>query len=369
MRTNVLLKSLRFALLVAVCGSAFSLFAQNSRPSPRPTQPEQTTSSERVTQAPDRQHCIEETDRLFGLTLQRLRATNPNLDVPAILRGLRTSVHYGTPADFDIAVLTRDSRTAVIASFSCPVDATDFQGSFRIFAIRDGQYSIIARSEDYPVLSQADVDGFPISTGLITVHPVSHAAAQLITQWTRGGGAPPTFSLVVWDWDGQKLEPIWSRVDIKESSVEFIGPLLLIEALGPDQRDENAWQAYRVNDGQVSFDGTLDKYSLDRYLSTKMLQPETPDEFRELGELWQIFGEQQTALASYKQALATDTTRNSDYLYYNVADLYDKLGEPAAAIEALNQYRTRNVNELTPEARRDIEQHIQALRRKVASQQ
>jgi hypothetical protein len=321
------------------------------------------------TSAPDFQQCNEQINRLFDLTLRHLREDRP-LDVAAMSHVVRAAVRYGTADDFGLLALTRSELPLVVASFSCAMDATDFQGAFRVFAARDGQYEVVARSQDYPVLDEVDSDGSSLSAGVVSIRsaPSGTNAANLVTRWTRGGGSPAPFSLIVWNWDGQRLEPIWSRADIKRSAAAFIGPLIVIESMDPDQGDEHTSQAYRMSGQHVVFDGIVDRSLLQRYLSDKVIQPQTPDEFLATGDLFQSVGELETALTYYKLRLAAETDESSDYLYYVVADLYERLGRSAVAVDFLTQYKTRNAGHLTAEAQRDLNQRIQALNRKAVTQ-
>ena len=357
------IKALLYSLLAALCWSP-ALLAQSHQPVAAQPQFE-----EKLLRDPA-QRCSERTDRLFELTLRELREERA-IDLPAIASAVHGAARIGAPDNFHLLSITQGPLPVVVASYSCAMDATDFQGRFRVFAAKDGRYAVVARSEDYSVLAEVDVEGYPVSAGVVSMHAFPSEAADrahLVTQWTRGGGSPAPFSLVVWNWDGRNFEPIWRKVEIKQSSAEFLGPLLLVELLNEGDHDEHSPQAYRINGREVIFDGNVDSALLERYISTEQVRPQTAAELTTLAGLFQSTGDSESALMYFTRSLAVANDASDAYLYRLVADLNEKLGRPAVAMDVLKQYQTRHANELTSEAQQELARRITTLKQRALSQ-
>ncbi len=313
-----------------------------------------------------RENCDAQIQKTFDDTLQTLRL-GPPADLGSIRDDLRRKIEYGSPDGFAVVAITVGERPIIIAGFSCPVSQTDFKGAFQIFAMRNGEYKFAANSDDFAVMSQTDMAGFPISMGFLMINsvPGTPGTGQLITRWIRSGGAPAPFSVVVWNWADDALQPIWNMTEVKRSSSEVIGSVLMIQQILSEGWDHPEWQAYRVGSQRVLADGPVDKYLLARYLDGGIIQPHTPREFALVGTLVQELDGPAQALPFYDKALTEDASHDSDFLYLLVADLQENLGLSEAAISTLKRYQNKNQGNLRPDALVNIESRVKTLQSKV----
>jgi tetratricopeptide (TPR) repeat protein len=273
------------------------------------------------------------------------------------------------PQDLNVIALGSESTPDFLVGCSCNVDVTNTRATFRVFKAVARGYVIAAKSEDYPVLMTTDVNTSRIDNASLEVALLASPASQtgpsyFITSWTRGGGRPAAFSVIAWEWDGQTLQPIWSKLEIRGGTVNVVGPVIVLSGAGQgDNTDAEAAQpdVFRISKGAVVYDGKLSAALLKKYADEKVIAPQSPAELSSLAALWQSAGDVDQAINLYERAITSSKGGEVNYLYLTVADLYQSRGEFKKAANALQGYQKAAKAELSTQSKQELSERIRSL--------
>jgi hypothetical protein len=273
--------------------------------------------------------------------------------------------------DLSLVALTHEPTPDFLVGCSCFVGLTDTRGTFRVFKAVDRGYLIAARSEDQSILTTVDGDVSSIDNASLDIAQFasqsSHSkSGYFATTWTRGGGRPAPFSVIAWEWDGQVLNPVWSKLELR-GTVDVIGPVIVLSKVAhrdPTGADAAQPDVFRVEAGAVLYEGKLDAALLKRYTDEKIIAPQSSADYIGVGGLWQSAGDDGQAATLYQKAITLAQDGEANYLYLAVADIYEQRGEAKKATKALQNYQKVAKEQLGPQIKQELNQRIMGLQTK-----
>lgn len=318
-------------------------------------------------------NCKREILSVFQASLEYLSsAAKPSVEGirQAARRALSTE-----PEGLVAVALDQQQNSAFFVGYFCNVDATSIHGAFRVFRDSDTGYRVASTSKDFPILETTDNEGFRLEDASLEVAPLTDTGSKTnrtfwVTTWTRGGGRPALFSVIVWEWNGQVLTPVWDKLNLTNGTIKVIGPLIVLSLQpGPSEVDVSSnkqeyAEVYRLNNQAIVSEDTLSRALIESYLEDKVLVPQTSDDFYNIAYLWHSAGEMAQAATWYEKSIALDKTGNKNYLYLLVADVYEQQGIFQKAAKTLQEYRDSTKSKLTSEVKREINQRIESLQQR-----
>jgi tetratricopeptide (TPR) repeat protein len=271
--------------------------------------------------------------------------------------------------DLSVIALGSESTPDFLVGCSCNVDVTNVHATFRVFKAVDRGYLSATKSEDYPILAATGGDASRIDNASLEVALLAASDSQtrpgyFVTTWTRGGGRPAPFSVIAWEWDGQMLQPVWSKLEIRGGTVSVLGPVIVLSGVGPaDPIDADVSQpdVFRISEGTAVYDGKLSGSLLKKYAAEKIITPQSPAEFSNLATLWQSAGDVGQAITLYERAITASKDGEANYLYLTVADLYQGRGELKNAAKALQSYQKASKAQLSIQSKQELSERIRSL--------
>lgn len=318
------------------------------------------------TQHDAEQPCQQHMHRVYNAVLEHLNASS-RISLSAIVQ----AVHQILDISYPPVILSRlgtGRDSAFLVGHSCGIGANHWYGAFTIMQMVNGRYQHVANSEDHfdDKVHHAELD-------LKRLPNVDTDHVYFASIWTRGGGRPAEYAVVIWHWDGNRLRPIWNRLDLggySGANVRVLGPAILYTP-PPGNREAETYrdeppgfELYRVKNRAVSFDGLLSVARLEAYQQAGLLVPQHAQGAYDIGTLWYEAGAINRAIELYDKAIALDASQGATgrfkYLYLRLADLYEDQGDPEAAIQALQRYM--NIVQVNDRAKRRIEKRISNLR-------
>lgn len=371
---NLLMR--RVVLLITTI-SSITAWANNVLATRWPANSQVTVSEERQQEEERTSDCFQLTSHVYQVVLDKLNSKKYasfdtlKADVESALEGVPRQ-----PEDLILLPLDNRPPSTLLVKFHCFLTVSRAYSSFRILKSVNGQYTIAASSAHDSLLSQTDETGLSVDRSIvaITLPPSSETNRQyILTEWVRAGMSPAPFSLIVWEWDGKTLRPIWHRLNLVYATAQVLGRVIIL-ALGASNQDvlpdgtpkpvEWRREAYRLSDKAVVFDGLLTQALLERYLREQIITPKDADSFLKLAQLWGDLGAVNKAIPLYEQALKLDSNQRFRFLHLVLAELYEQQGQYREAIAILERYRNLVDEKLTAEGRQKIDSQIEGLREK-----
>jgi hypothetical protein len=273
------------------------------------------------------------------------------------------------PQDLSVIALGSEPAPDFLVGCSCNVDITNTRATFRVFKAVERGYLLAARSEDFPILTASVADAPRIDNSSLELSPLAASDSQnrpdyFLTTWTRGGGRPAAFSVIAWEWDGQVLQPVWSKLELRGGTVSALGPVIVLSAAGQDdnaEAEDAHPDVFRISKAAVVYDGKLSTELLKRYADAKVIAPQSPAELSSLATLWQSVGDAGQAITLYEKAITSSKSGEVNYLYLTVADLYQTRGELKKAARTLQSYQKAAKTELSVQSKQELSERIRSL--------
>jgi hypothetical protein len=271
------------------------------------------------------------------------------------------------PQDLSVIALGSEPAPDFLVGCSCNIDVTNTHATFRVFKAVDRGYLLAVRSEDFPVLTASAgdaprIDSASLEVSLLAASDAQSRAGYFLTTWTRGGGRPAAFSVIAWEWDGQVLQPVWSKLEMRGGTVNVLGPVIVLSLAGQDDNAEAVQpDVFRIGEGTAVYDGKLSAELLKKYAEEKVIAPQSPAELSSLATLWQSAGDVGQAITLYERAITASKGGEANYLYLTVADLYQSRGEFKKAARTLQSYQKATKAELSVQSKQELSERIRSL--------
>jgi tetratricopeptide (TPR) repeat protein len=279
-------------------------------------------------------------------------------------RSASTSALGNDSEDLIIVSLKQSASPDFFVGYSCNVDVTNTYGTFRVFHADNGKYGIAPRSEDYPLLSAPNALGISTDQGNVEVVLLNAGAksdaTHIATVWTQGGARPAVFSIIVWEWDGRLLQPMWTKLGIQRGTVKIVSPLIFLNTISDPGTGQDDNEVFRLDGAKVLSEGRLSSDLLQRYLPDRA-ESATSNDIVNLAYLWESVGQLERAIPLYEQAMAIDKG-STGFLYLTVADLYERQGHKLSAAKILEAYRRSAKGQLSTVSEHAIQERIKNLR-------
>jgi tetratricopeptide (TPR) repeat protein len=357
------------ALSVFVCGGHALAQEIESERTDKPTAARVlvTRAEPAVVKLPTELGCARKMNDVYAAVLRYLNSTaRPTTDELSKAAQDASAIE---PQDLSVIALGSEPAPDFLVGCSCNVDITNTRATFRVFKAVDRGYLLAARSEDFPILTASVADAPRIDSSSLELSPLAASDSQnrpdyFLTTWTRGGGRPAVFSVIAWEWDGQVLQHVWSKLEMRGGTVSVLGPVIVLSAAGQGDNaevEDAQPDVFRISKGAAVYDGKLSAELLKKYTDEKVIAPQSPAELNSLATLWQSAGDVGQAITLYERAIASSKGGEANYLYLTVADLYQSRGDFKKAAGTLQSYQKAAKTELSVQSKQELSERIRSL--------